>query len=84
MYSEEALGGSTGVIFSNKVLFKDGSVMTITYTGDGKGKAWGEAVLTGKDSEKIVARSPISYTFANHWKLCFKGAVYHAFIKITQ
>lgn len=84
LYGEEALGGSTGVIFSNKVLFKDGSVMTITYTGDGKGKAWGEAVLTEKDSEKIVAQSPISYTFANHWKLCFKGAVYHAFIKITQ
>ena len=84
LYGEEALGGSTGVIFSNKVLFKDGSVMTITYTGDGKGKAWGEAVLTEKDSEKIIAQSPISYTFANHWKLCFKGAVYHAFIKITQ
>lgn len=84
LYGEEALGGSTGVIFSNKVLFKDGSVMTITYTGDGKGKAWGEAVLTEKDSEKIIAQSPISYTFANHWKLCFKGAVYHAFINITQ
>lgn len=39
LYGEEALGGSTGVIFSNKVLFKDGSVMTITYTGDGKGNA---------------------------------------------
>ncbi len=84
LYGEKALGGTTGVIFSNKVTFKDGSVMTITYTGDGKGKAWGDAVLTTKDAERIVARSPISYTFANHWKLCFKGAVYHAFVKVNK
>lgn len=34
--------------------------------------------------DNLVVKSPISYTFANHWKLCFKGAVYHAFINITQ